>query len=399
MQHISTTPFGRRPITADLMAAQGKALAPDPGTTLANKWQILRELGAARRHFGLGDRTLTLLSALISFHPGDEIDGRQAAIVFPSNRTLAARAHGMAESTMRRHLTNLVAAGLILRHDSPNGKRYARRGTAQDHAFGFDLSPLARRQTEIFHAAAAIRTRQETERNLREVISLSLRDCHKLLDHLRSLKPDTCPDPGDQITAASRMLRRKLDLETLEELATQTGDILAQIRAHLPIASEETSGNDSQNERHIQDSKQNNLESEMCQEEGNVKPVATPAQLSLKQVMEACPDLADYAPDGIRDWADLHRTAGHIRPMTGIDRQVWEEAQRLMSPAMAAVTLACILQSFDRITRPGAYLRSLARKAAQGRFSPEPMVRALLNRQNQPTRHVDGCQLSIHVPG
>jgi hypothetical protein len=46
-------------------------------------------------------------------------------IVFPSNRVLAFRADKMKEPTLRRHLQKLVEAGLIIRRDSPNGKRYA----------------------------------------------------------------------------------------------------------------------------------------------------------------------------------------------------------------------------------------------------------------------------------
>ena len=57
------------------------------------------------------------------------------------------------------------------------------------------------------------------------------------------------------------------------------------------------------------------------------------------------------------------------------------EAVRLMGPAVAAVVLACILQDADRIRQPGGYLRALSRRAAEGAFSPGPMVMALLRRE------------------
>ena len=62
-------------------------------------------------------------------------------VVFPSNRQLSLRAHGMAPATLRRHLAVLVDAGLIVRRDSPNGKRYARKDGAGGltKAFGFDI--------------------------------------------------------------------------------------------------------------------------------------------------------------------------------------------------------------------------------------------------------------------
>jgi DNA-binding transcriptional ArsR family regulator len=34
----------------------------------------------------------------------------------------------MAPTTLRRHFATLVDAGLIIRNDGPNGKRYARKG-------------------------------------------------------------------------------------------------------------------------------------------------------------------------------------------------------------------------------------------------------------------------------
>ena len=67
----------------------------------------------------------------------------QPLIVFPSNASLSERAHGMAESTLRRHLASLVGAGLLIRRDSPNGKRFSRKALdGERRAFGFDLRPL-----------------------------------------------------------------------------------------------------------------------------------------------------------------------------------------------------------------------------------------------------------------
>ena len=67
-------------------------------------------------------------------------------MVFPSNDQLSLRAHGMAPATLRRHLAVLVHCGLLIRRDSPNGKRYARKGQGGtiESAFGFDLMPWSR---------------------------------------------------------------------------------------------------------------------------------------------------------------------------------------------------------------------------------------------------------------
>ena len=62
----------------------------------------------------------------------------------------------LSPATLRRHLAVLVECGLIIRRDSPNGKRFARkgRGGQVEQAYGFDLSPLVARAAE-FEAMAA----------------------------------------------------------------------------------------------------------------------------------------------------------------------------------------------------------------------------------------------------
>jgi replication initiation protein RepC len=88
---------------------------------------------------------------LLSFHPETDLSGEDDLIVFPSSAQLALRAHGMPPATLRRHVTVLVECGLIVRRDSPNGKRYARKGqgSAIEQAFGFDLTPLLARAAEF----------------------------------------------------------------------------------------------------------------------------------------------------------------------------------------------------------------------------------------------------------
>lgn len=126
MEQISATPFGRRAVDCGLLAAQRLAEAPAPLESI-DKWQLFDALRTARAAYGIGDRDLTVLNALLSFLPRRDLSDEGGLIVFPSNATLGARAHGMAESTLRRHIARLVGAGLIARHDSPNGKRYATR--------------------------------------------------------------------------------------------------------------------------------------------------------------------------------------------------------------------------------------------------------------------------------
>ncbi len=118
------------------------------------------------------------MNALLSFYPGAELSGENGLVVFPSNAQLSLRTHGMAGTTLRRHLACLVESGLILRRDSPNGKRYARRSRngAVGEAFGFDLSPLLARADEFKAAAAELAAAKQYHRLMRERLSLCRRD-------------------------------------------------------------------------------------------------------------------------------------------------------------------------------------------------------------------------------
>ena len=126
--------------------------------------------------FGVGDRALSVLNALLSFHPAPMLEEGQGLVVFPSNAQLSVRAHGMAPATLRRHLADLVQAGLVLRRDSPNGKRYARKDAAGGigQAFGFSLAPLLARADEIEARAEEVRAARQSMRLTREQISMDI---------------------------------------------------------------------------------------------------------------------------------------------------------------------------------------------------------------------------------
>ena len=254
MEHISTTPFGRRPVSAGQLAAQQMLEAPIPDT-VPDKWTIIKELTAARLAFGVTDRDLAVLHALVSFHPHDSLADGEGTIVFPSNAALSERAHGMAESTLRRHLAALVNAQLIIRHDSPNGKRYAARGVdgGIDRAFGFDLRPLLVRLPEIGQAAREARAAALRLKRLREAVVLRLRDAAKLIAFGKEEAEGNWDQVEDRLKLIQRSLRRKLYADELNELNLIADQLLADVNVILSYhKSENMSGNDNVIERHLQ---------------------------------------------------------------------------------------------------------------------------------------------------
>lgn len=401
MQHLSLTPFGRQPLTAGLLAARALAAAPPalPGAnqTAIDKWSIFNDLREARGHFGVTDRDLGVLYALLTFLPAKVLAVEADLLVFPSNATLSDRAHGMAESTLRRHLAALVKAGLIWRHDSPNGKRYAARDRSGTviAAFGFDLRPLLNRAAEITAAAEESRVQALALRRSREALVLRLRDAAKLLAYGLETRPTVdWASIEARLLPLRRALRRQIEAAELVTLLEVSGDILAAIEVALCGSSEEMHGTADHFGRHHTNSNKDSSDFEPCLETGraadtevpDLEPVEERAlsdrplpTLPLYLVVKACPDLEPYAKGRLATWRDLVSAAGFVRGMMGISASAWEEAQHVMGPETAAIVVAAMLQRIGTISNPGGYLRALSVKATSGGFSAGPMIMSLLN--------------------
>ena len=400
---LPTTPFGRRPLALAHVASQVAAKHRPPDAT-AHKWIVFRALCAARLRLGLTERSLAVLDALLTFHPETVLTGDDL-IVFPSNDRLALRAKGMAPTTMRRHLALLVDAGIIIRRDSPNGKRFARKtaGGSISQAFGFDLAPIVARAAEFKSLAQEVDADQRALKYAREQISLARRDIVKLIAAgLEEGVPVPATGQGPSTwegfhalyrTIAARIPRAgalaEIELIT-EELTVLAQRLLNILETHIKTI--KMDANERQSGRHIQNSSTKRLtelepslrEGRAARAEPNRQPsAATERSYPLGMVLKACPDLADYAKGGISSWRDFLAAAAVIRPMLAISPSAWEEAQTVMGEAAAAVVVACILQRATAIKSAGGYLRELTRKAEAGQFSLGPMLMALIGRQNR----------------
>ena len=394
----STTPFGRRSLTLAHVASQAISKARPPEKAV-HKWHVYQAICTAKAPLGVTERALAVLNALLTFHPETALTGDDL-IVFPSNEQLARRAHGMPPSTLRRHISVLVDAGLVIRRDSPNGKRYARKGRdgAVELAFGFDLGPLVARAEEFDRLADEIAAADRALKLARERITLCRRDIAKMIatgmeEGVPTRRGGQGPADWAEIHTLFRgILARVPRTATAAELApiadelTMLADeILNLLEAHAKTSN--PSANESLDERHIQNSNPDPLiELEPGLQEGrgaapepNPQPRRMPeGSYPLGMVLDACPDIVDYAKGGISSWRDFLATAAVVRSALGISPSAWEEAQAILGEAQAAVVVACILQRGTAINSAGGYLRSLTRKAEAGEFSLGPMLMALI---------------------
>lgn len=391
--NLAMTPFGSRSVSLGVLALQRASNNLESGKS-ADKWQIYRNLCEARSVFGVGDRTLAVLSALLSFYPDSLLEEGENLIVFPSNKQLSLRAHGMAGPTLRRHLSALVQSGLILRRDSPNGKRYAHKGRDGEieEAFGFSLAPLLLRVDEIMQAAEEIRAYNSALRRTRERLTLQRRDISKLIEvALEEGLPGSWSEIWSEFRTLVEALPRKASLEILQDFLSQMNDIREKIDNTLKINENcnKMNANDVQNEHHYTNSNSESLlEFETALEKkkaekpklNNFTQIANPIQAySLAMVLKACPDIEEYAVNGISNWRDLMATTAQMRGFLGISPSAYEEALDCFGQEVTAIIIACILQRTQHIQSAGGYLRALTEKAYNGKFSAGPMLIALLN--------------------
>lgn len=411
MDYTPVSPF-RRTLDAVILKHQARTHTELPPSGV-NKWEALRELSAAREAFGLTDRDMTVLQALVSFHQATILGGNDTdLVVHPSNNSICERLNGMPASTMRRHLGRLVHAGVVIRRDSPNGKRYARRFGEEKIVYGFDLTPLVARFEEFCEAAETVRAEAEAFKRLREAVSLMRRDLASLSVYGEEIRPDMplWTQMSDLAALTARELRRKLQLSDLEKIEAVLRDALDRARNILePVGTENMSTNESQDEQHYQNSNKDSYDSELSQELAKGGGVSAPdlpdrltrakdddsdkeelappepeirmPNLPLGLVLRSCREILTYFDGPIRHWHEFVRAAEMVRPMMGISPSAWDEAKRHMGPVEAAVVLAAMLERVNDIRSPGGYLRSLSAKAAAGEFSSGPMVMALMRRE------------------
>ena len=360
---------------------------------VADKWKVYRDACEARTLLGLRDRALAVLNALLSFYPETDLSEDANLVVFPSNAQLSARANGIAGTTLRENLAVLVGAGLINRNDSPNGKRYVRRGKdgEVETAYGFSLAPLLARAEELALMAQRVAEEARRFKVVKERTTIARRDVRKLIT---AAVEDGAP--GDWATmetiyiGAVARLRTAKSIEALEsildELELLREGVLSVLESN--IFSQKTATNDNEIRQHIQNSNTesiNEFEPSSEKEQGE-KPMLKSDRLAepLKSfpiglVMRACPEIAAYAPGGqVQSWRDLMSAAVVVRSTLGVSASAYQDACEAMGAENAAVAMAAILERAGHINSAGGYLRDLTSRTRRGEFSLGPMIMALL---------------------
>ncbi|MFK7877333.1 MAG: replication initiation protein RepC [Paracoccaceae bacterium] len=316
MKHTSQSDFGRALTRA----------CP----TAVDKWHALDTLTIVADQYDLNHRTLAVLRALMTFLPDRAIQPvPQQSMAYPSNNSLSKRLNGMPESTLRRHLSALVRAGIVSRHDSANRKRFSKplkQGARL--AFGFDLSPLARLWPDLITAAETTIQEQNALLALRETVA-ALRV--QVLDN---------NGPSDITTTIQRTLRRRPNRADLEAAHSQLKDIVSQISAA------NISATDTQNERHIEPK---------THKQKNQNP-------EYERVIATCAEYQTYFPQEPKTWQNLIRIAAKIGPMIGIDTALVKRGYERHGQKGCTTLILWMLDRLATFSDPIAYFQNSLRQ-------------------------------------
>ncbi|MEP4926217.1 MAG: plasmid replication protein RepC [Hyphomicrobiales bacterium] len=383
-------------------------------------------------HIGLKAGDMMLLDTLGAFTQAQDWEEGRRPIVWASNAYLMEQT-GFSLSALKRHARRLAESGVISFKDSPNGKRWGRRDAdgVIIEAYGFDLSPLSARVEEFEQLQAELQVEREICQRLKRQITVARRMIRARIEaalsgalrgpwaHLSSLFEDLLarlPRRSEASETLKRLLAWFSELQERVEVtflkATQAVEVVENTVATAKQNIEQTqemNPREVNSEPHILITKQ--LDPVNCKSSENenaaaVVPNAPPeervdreledwvaetrkkrgAALDLPTVMQACPEFASWARNMggyLKDWGDLHRVAGQLRPMIGVSEHAWNFAQDRLGPQIAT---AALVLTFDKhcageVASPGGYLRGMVEKAGAGELHLERSFYGRLNGQ------------------
>ncbi len=357
----ATAPIGSR--TSELLSA-------DNG--IPERHIVVAALRNAAPLLGLSASVISTLDAMLSCLAPK----RNHHTVFASNATLTFRLNGISDRTIRRHAAALQEIGLLVRRDSPNGKRFTKHNSHEGKAlrFGFDLSPLFEHLHEIAGMAAEV---------LRERERIDYLRCKIRAAANYSLQRD----PNDEMALNTlRVLRRKLSLSDCEQLLEQQTTTTVEAESADDLVDNSTaimSANDGQSVRHHHRSNKEDIDKERTPTKDQDPSAEKP--ITIQEILAACPEAAQFSLRKIETVHDVVAHARTLAPMIGISTQSYEAAQERLGALRAAATVWAIMQFHEKIKTVGAYFRSITTGAKSSDFSPEKLVRRLAISQSHAT--------------
>lgn len=373
---------------------------------------------------GLKSQDLLLLDTFGAVTQAQDWEEGRRPIVWASNHFLMEQT-GFSLATLRRHVRRLCEVGVISMKDSPNGKRWGRRdddGVIVE-AYGFDLAPLAARAEEFEALYARLQaeraecacrrnaitvTRRMIRAKIEKALETGLRGPWQELQEAFSALLERLPARSERVVGALESFLRQIKalMASVEKAFEAAFDWPDRLDAEAPESASSSANmkpTSLESETHILTTnepdpvKRNRFETKhaagTAPEDPSLEPVETPENVDLDinwsthgtkrrsdvdipMLMASCPHFAEMARATcgyMRDWNDVHRAAASLRPIVGISEDAWNVANRVLGPAIAAASIALIIDksSNGEVKSPGGYLRGLVERAQAGELHLE----------------------------
>jgi len=414
------TQSGWRKPTPELLQAERFAEVGEQLTIPKTRAIVATKKVAAA--IGLKSQDLLLLDTFGAVTQPQDWERGRRPIVWASNHFLMEQT-GFSLATLRRHVRRLCEVGVISMKDSPNGKRWGRRDAdgVIIEAYGFDLAPMAARAEE-FEAlyehlqaeralCASLRnaitvTRRMIRAKIEKALDAGLRGPWANLQNVFRELLEGLPARSERAGGLENYLDRiKAFSASVEQSFEMAFDWPAESDAeHTSAASRKSMKTTNmkptrlENDTHILTTNEPNFvisnrfetkhAADVAPESRRTEPIERQEEVDLDiswsthgtkrgsdidipMLMASCPHFAEMARSTqgyMRDWNDVHRAAAALRPIVGISEDAWNVANKVLGPAVAAASIALILdKSTDgEVKSPGGYLRGLVERAQIG---------------------------------
>jgi replication initiation protein RepC len=396
---------GLRKSSRETLGAQKFARAyRDTKTPTVTRTAALQVAKRAAAALGLKAAKIALIDQLFACSKAADwsIPGKPP-LVWPSNARLA-RSLGIGVSTMKHHLNGLVRAGLVAYSDHPTYQRRGVRDAAGNiaEAYGIDLSPIAVRFSELLELAEAAEYHAREWRRLSNRRTIVRKEIQSLivsavesdlsgpwgqlqarLDVLREQRPSELDDLAVQVAALEAL---QDEVESAYERAFEDANFDTAVSKFRPIQTtaeppnSESSNHESRRANARQPIQMMAYGHSTEKKSGgvpigsqSVRSAASNLQddaqaISLSLMRSACPAVEEFAPEAFTNWRALRDSGRLLCAAVGINPQVWQEAQAILGPDLAAAAMALTVQrsTIGAVSKPGAYLRTLVQRGQSG---------------------------------
>jgi len=417
--HRSTS--GLRKLTPPMLGTI-KAAEEHAFTAEMHPGQALAAFKAAAPYLGLRPSVVHAVDWLFRFT--DPVDWQPSSrpIVWPS-AAMQQQEMGLGPSQVKNLNRHLVELGLVVMKDSPNGKRYGRRGP-QGHiieAYGFDLSPIASRLAEFQAATQAGREERARVAALRRRATIARNGIRQLIETAdeQSIAGDTWEACRTAAATASRAVGGRKSSEEMEMGVAALERAQREMRLYLEAAfarqadsqssvvpvSVDINSKEPENWPHITTTNQllNPKDTVIAPEGGRFGAAGSPSpahptpvaattnrgrgvenskrtganartdsgsllKITPIELMKLAPRLKPYLRDTSPRWPEIVEAADWLRDELGISKSIWGDACLAMGREQAAIAVAIVSAKPSNHFRgsPGAYFHGMVSKAKAG---------------------------------